>query len=189
MRNEWDTGGEEERERLEIDDETERPDCRGSAIDSLAPIRRAGREGGSCRARSQARERQRGIRTRCPPELLLRRRNPAEHAAAGSMTDRPPARWAGHPLAGIPGYERLRAGISRPIRVRDLRGMCERPAVERRQKIPICRYFSGSDGTRTRDLRRDRPLPGSRHGRRWAPDRSVHAVSRLYLAAHRMVEP
>jgi hypothetical protein len=33
-----------------------------------------------------------------------------------------------------------------------------KPAVERRQKMLICRYFSGSDGTRTRDLRRDRPV-------------------------------
>jgi hypothetical protein len=38
--------------------------------------------------------------------------------------------------------------------VRDLRGMREKPAVERRKQMPICRYFIGSgDGTRTRDLR------------------------------------
>jgi hypothetical protein len=24
--------------------------------------------------------------------------------------------------------------------------------------MPVCRYFYGSDGTRTRDLRRDRPV-------------------------------
>jgi hypothetical protein len=41
--------------------------------------------------------------------------------------------------------------------VRDLCGMREKPAVARRQKMAICRYFYGSDGTRTRDLRRDRP--------------------------------
>src|SRR5437764_687396 len=31
----------------------------------------------------------------------------------------------------------------------------------------------GSDGTRTRDLRRDRPLRGSPHQRRWPRDRSI----------------
>src|SRR5207248_11125813 len=61
-------------------------------------------------------------------------------------------------LVGISGYARRRAGIHGPTRVRDLRGMRERPAVEQRKKMLICRYFSGSDGTRTRDLRRDRPV-------------------------------
>jgi hypothetical protein len=36
--------------------------------------------------------------------------------------------------------------------------MREKPAVERREKMSLCRYFYGSDGTRTRDLRRDRPV-------------------------------
>jgi hypothetical protein len=30
--------------------------------------------------------------------------------------------------------------------------------LTRQQKLPICRDFYGSDGTRTRDLRRDRPV-------------------------------
>jgi hypothetical protein len=37
---------------------------------------------------------------------------------------------------------------------------------------------SGSDGTRTRDLRRDRPLRGSQRERRWLRDPSIHAGSR-----------
>jgi hypothetical protein len=50
-------------------------------------------------------------------------------------------------------------------------------------------FESGSDGTRTRDLRRDRPVRGWRGGRRWTRLRSVHG--RLALAAERsrMVEP
>jgi hypothetical protein len=53
-----------------------------------------------------------------------------------------------------------------------------------RRKARACRRLrNGSDRTRTRDLRRDRPLPRSRHERRWAPDRSVHAVSRIRVAA------
>jgi hypothetical protein len=35
-------------------------------------------------------------------------------------------------------------------------------APSRQQEVKICRTFSGSDGTRTRDLRRDRPVRGSR---------------------------
>jgi hypothetical protein len=40
-------------------------------------------------------------------------------------------------------------------------GRRRKPAVERYQKLSVCRCFSGSDGTRTRDLRRDRPVCGS----------------------------
>jgi len=51
-------------------------------------------------------------------------------------------------------------------------GLSNRQATD----TSICRHFEdGSDGTRTRDLRRDRPLRESRGGRRRAPDRSVHA--------------
>src|SRR5919204_817154 len=42
-------------------------------------------------------------------------------------------------------------GDSRSIRVRDLCGMREKPAVEQEEKMLICRYFYGRDGTRTRD--------------------------------------
>jgi hypothetical protein len=36
----------------------------------------------------------------------------------------------------------------------------ERPRLPRQQNRPICTYFEdGSDGTRTRDLRRDRLVP------------------------------
>jgi hypothetical protein len=100
----------------------------------------------------------RGIRAGCPLGLFV-------------WKDELPAIWAlldlrlidirpGGPvvlLAGIPGCDRLPGGDSRLIRVRDLCGMREKPAVERREKMSICRYSSGSDGTRTRDLRRDRP--------------------------------
>jgi hypothetical protein len=69
--------------------------------------------------------------------------------------------WPAPRLAGITGYRPASCGDSRPIPVRDLRGM----EISRRrlrpvgqQKLPICRDFGGSDGTRTRDLRRDRPV-------------------------------
>jgi hypothetical protein len=69
--------------------------------------------------------------------------------------------WPALRLAGITGYRPASCGDSRPIPVRDLRGM----EISRRrlrpvgqQKLPICRDFGGSDGTRTRDLRRDRPV-------------------------------
>jgi hypothetical protein len=73
--------------------------------------------------------------------------------------------WPAPRLAGITGYRPASCGDSRPIPVRDLRGM----EISRRrlrpvgqQKLPICRDFGGSDGTRTRDLRRDRPSRGQR---------------------------
>src|SRR6266516_4792051 len=42
----------------------------------------------------------------------LGRRNAGTHAAPRSLVNRPPARWAGRPFAGISGYDRLPAGIS-----------------------------------------------------------------------------
>jgi hypothetical protein len=46
--------------------------------------------------------------------------------------------------------------------------------LQRQQELAFCRNFeSGSDGTRTRDLRRDSPLRRSRHRRRLTRDRSV----------------
>jgi hypothetical protein len=61
-------------------------------------------------------------------------------------------------------------GDLRLVRERDPRGRSKKPAVCAAQKMPICTYFNGSDGTRTRDLRRDRPvlvlaaMDGSRRG-------------------------
>jgi len=36
--------------------------------------------------------------------------------------------------------------------------MKKKPAVDMSKTYTICRDFYGSDGTRTRDLRRDRPV-------------------------------
>jgi len=100
----------------------------------------------------------RGIRAGCPLGLLSGETNCLQTVASGSLVSRPPARWAGRPSCGDSRLRPASGGDPRPIRVRDLCGMREKPAVERRRKMPICRYFSGSDGTRTRDLRRDRPV-------------------------------
>jgi hypothetical protein len=56
---------------------------------------------------------------RCP----LRTRNACKHSAPGSVTNRPPASWAGHPCAGITGSDGLPAGIPGRFRVRDQCGM------------------------------------------------------------------
>ncbi len=84
------------------------------------------------------------------------------HLAGG----RPPAVLTGTRVAGITGYSRRRAAIP----ARDLCGMEKRPAVASLSAGNITCQFTGSlrekngsDGTRTRDLRRDRPvlpLPG-----------------------------
>jgi hypothetical protein len=111
-----------------------------------------------CRARSAARERQRWIRAGCPLELSSAKTKQLQTHRSRSG-DQPTSGQVGR--SSSCGDSRLRpasSGDPRPIRVRDLCGMQEEPAVERREKKPICRYFSGSDGTRTRDLRRDRPL-------------------------------
>jgi len=50
-------------------------------------------------------------------------------------------------------------------------GLSNRQATD----TSICRHFEdGSDGTRTRDLRRDRPVQRGLHGRRPVRDRSDH---------------
>jgi hypothetical protein len=55
----------------------------------------------------------------------------------------------------------LQDGVAPGTLLRDQRGIGReaggRLRQARQQKTPICRDFSGSDGTRTRDLRRDRP--------------------------------
>ena len=76
---------------------------------------------------------------------------------------RPPAYSAGHPSPGISGFRRLHAAIFRLILARDLRGMKRSGRSLCQIHIPALQDFYGSDGTRTRDLRRDRPilvLPG-----------------------------
>ena len=49
-------------------------------------------------------------------------------------------------------------------------------------------WLSESDGARTRDLRRDRPLRGSPGEQRWMRQRSVHAALRHCGGASRMAE-
>ena len=64
-------------------------------------------------------------------------------------------------LRGLPAS----GGSERLFPARDERGMNEaggRFAPSRQQEVEICRTFSGSDGTRTRDLRRDRLVPRRR---------------------------
>jgi hypothetical protein len=59
--------------------------------------------------------------------------------------------------AAISGYDRLSAGI----RVRDMRGMIRSRrsfAPAQATKEAVLQVLYGSDGTRTRDLRRDRPV-------------------------------
>jgi hypothetical protein len=83
-----------------------------------------------------------------PLGCCLRRRNGCKHDTSAST--QPTSGHLGR--SSSCGNYRLRpalGGDSRPTRVRDIRGMPGRPAVERRQKMPICRYFYGSDGTRT----------------------------------------
>jgi hypothetical protein len=52
----------------------------------------------------------------------------------------------------------------------------KKPAVVMSNTSSDLQEFYGSDGTRTRDLRRDRPIRGSQGGRRRVPARSVHAA-------------
>jgi hypothetical protein len=84
----------------------------------------------------------------------------ARRATSGSL-------GRGRLYCGDSRVEPASCGDFRPIRVRDLRGMRR----SRRSTAPASatrdadlQAFYGSDGTRTRDLRRDRPVRGSR---RW----------------------
>jgi hypothetical protein len=70
---------------------------------------------------------------------------------------RPPVVSTGETVAGITGFDRLQLGI----RGRDERGIAgsRRSLAPRRTlKLAELQVFYGSDGTRTRDLRRDRPV-------------------------------
>jgi hypothetical protein len=76
--------------------------------------------------------------------------------------NRPPVAPAGHPSPGITGYARLLAAICRLIPVGSARDE-KKPTVDMSNKYAGVQEFYGSDGTQTRDLRRDRPvkvLPG-----------------------------
>ena len=54
----------------------------------------------------------------------------------------------------------------------------------------LCRYFYGSEGTRTRDLRRDRPSRAPRRPATNASERPhLQGFSALESGRHRMVEP
>jgi hypothetical protein len=64
-------------------------------------------------------------------------------------------------LAGIGGHDPLPAGIPRAGFARDEMEAGGRLRLFGQHNMAICRFFlesDGSDGTRTRDLRRDRPL-------------------------------
>jgi len=85
------------------------------------------------------------------------------HSRAGSARD---DGRAGGRLEPRPAteYADLQPFTDPASRVRDQRGMDRKAGGRsrpcRQQKLPICRDFYGSDGTRTRDLRRDRPVLG-----------------------------
>jgi hypothetical protein len=84
----------------------------------------------------------RDARRRC----RLRMRNACKHGAPRSVINRPPAWWAGHPLAWIPGYARLPAGI----RGRFACGIPAGCAKSRRSRgVKRCRFagiFTGATG-------------------------------------------
>ena len=69
-----------------------------------------GGESGSCRGRRHDNDDAGSVRDSVAA-CCLGRRNACTHAAPGSLVNRPPARWAGRPFAGISGYDRLPAGI------------------------------------------------------------------------------
>jgi hypothetical protein len=120
-------------------------------------------------------------------------RSPAETASNRDrlrpVAERRPAMWPVIPRAGINGSRRLRPAISRG----DERGMKETRrsfSSSRREEDADLQGVYGSDGTRTRDLRRDRP---SQAPRRLATNSSVRPHLQGFLthqsARRRMVEP
>jgi hypothetical protein len=102
----------------------------------------------------------------CRPEALPHRVKSRQTAyLLGSSSGRPPVASPVLRVAGISGYRWLRAAIP----VRDVSGTSRRPAVgrasadnRRRRFAGSLRRIDGSDGTRTRDLRRDRPARRNR---------------------------
>jgi hypothetical protein len=89
--------------------------------------------------------------TRSPKEGSAGRRSgdtcmrPSGVASTSANQLRPPVVPTGETIAGITGFERLQPGI----RGRDERGMKEaggRLRLDRQQKMPICRSFTGATG-------------------------------------------
>jgi hypothetical protein len=75
--------------------------------------------------------------------------------------ERPPARYAVLPRCGDSRVQPASRGDSRSIRGRDMRGMTKGRrsfAPDSATKDAHLQVLYGSDGTRTRDLRRDRPV-------------------------------
>jgi hypothetical protein len=104
-------------------------------------------------------------------EAIASPRNPLHIAPFRPSSWRTPGSVAGHPSCGIRGSGRVCPAISGAGYAQDER----KPAgvqPRTRRKDMICRDY-GSDGTRTRDLRRDRPVLPLRPGRglAWIPRR------------------
>jgi hypothetical protein len=139
--------------------------------------------------------RSRGQRTR-PAEPPVLRQNPPHTAPSRAPREDAPARPSptvdrarrvAQPPTQIVSGVRARllpfccptSGVHRGGQElpRRIAGVVLDPSNHRAAHSPICRHFeNGSDGTRTRDLRRDRPLRGSLGGRRRAGDPSDHAA-------------
>ena len=102
------------------------------------------------------------------PRSFPRARNPCKRASCASGRRKTSGYLAGAPGCGNQPVRPATCGDSRAGCARDVEetGGCLRLA--RQQNMLICRNFiikNGSDGTRTRDLRRDRLVPSKR---RWA---------------------
>ncbi len=104
--------------------------------------------------------RRRGIRAGCRRRCCLRERKNLQMRILHSGPRRPPVGSAGHSGCGDYRVRAACCGDSRRSLVRDVRGMRR----SRRSFAPLqatkeadLQDFYGSDGTRTRDLRRDRP--------------------------------
>jgi hypothetical protein len=90
--------------------------------------------------------------------LSLGVRRPPMVRPARNLGPRPPVMPSGHPACGD---SRLQTRLRRLFPVRDVRGMPRSrrsSAPEQATKHAYMQGFYGSDGTRTRDLRRDRPV-------------------------------
>jgi hypothetical protein len=128
---------------------------------ALAAARREDHRHGGLPERLRAPYARSGADGRCSPAAP---RSVASLAPASS----PPPRDA---IARALCAPRAHSGFVRRFQAAsraDLRGMRRsrgRLRLARRQKMPICRGFDGSDGTRTRDLRCDRPRPRGEQAR------------------------
>jgi hypothetical protein len=92
-------------------------------------------------------------------------------------------------MSSAPGFRTISWPFGAVLSIR----MCGRdaaPRLARQHTMPICRLSYGSDGTRTRDLRRDRPLQRSQRAQQCTRESTVHAVlwwlpARLRMATRR----